>query len=107
MVLEEDNETRNRLSLGCVIPTNSRAVPSQITERNRKDKLYNSIVAYLDKRELFWMSDEIHLYGNNLVKLLCDVLWYIDGHHSTLTSRGFQIPNSFAGFNVPELYNVM
>ena len=32
VVLEEDNETRNRLSLGCVIPTNSRAVPSQITE---------------------------------------------------------------------------
>ena len=58
MVLEEDNETRNRLSLGCVIPTNSCAVPSQITERNRKDKLYNSFSG-------------CQMYGNNLVSSCC------------------------------------
>ena len=33
-------------------------------------------------------------------------MWYIDGHHSTISSHGYQIPacfTNFQGFNAPEL----
>ncbi len=55
--------------------------PSKICERNNKDKLFNALVDYLDGHDLFWMADEVDSFGVNFVKSLCDVLWYIDGHH--------------------------
>ena len=40
------------------------------------------------------------------MKSLCETLWYIDGHHSTISDRGYQIPTcfkEFQGYNTPEL----
>jgi len=48
----------------------------------------------------------LNLSGTNFVMSLCEVLWYIDGHHSTISSCGYQIPayfKDFQGFNAPEL----
>ena len=56
--------------------------------------------------KLYWNSNEVHLSGTNFLKSLCEVLWYIDGHHSAISSRGYQIPacfTNFQGFNAPEL----
>ena len=81
-------------------------VPSCIEERNKKDKLYNSIIQYLEKEGLYWKSDEVISSGTNFVKSLCEILWYIDGHHSTISDRGYQIPacfKEFQGYNTPEL----
>ena len=80
--------------------------PSFIQERNKKDKLYNAIVDCLKQKCLQWRSDEVDTLGVNFVKSLTEVLWYIDGHHATFSSRGYHIPSSFAtfqGYNVPEL----
>ena len=80
--------------------------PSLTQERTRKDKLYNAVVENLKNRGLQWRSDEVESSGVNFVKSLTEVLWYIDGHHATFSSRGYQIPPCFAdfqGFNIPEV----
>ncbi len=80
--------------------------PSLTQERNRKDKLYNAVIENLKSRGLQWRSDEVESIGVNFVKSFTEVLWYIDGHHATFSSRGYQIPPCFAdlqGFNVPEV----
>ena len=44
--------------------------------------------------------------GKQLVRTLCNVLWYIDGRHDTFSSRFCNIPDIFSqfqGFNRPEL----
>ena len=51
-------------------------------------------------------SDEVESIGANSVKSLTEVLWYIDSHHATFCSCGYQIPPCFAnfqGYNVPEV----
>ena len=80
-------------------------VPPQVTERNQKDRLYNCLQAYCEKCELCWKAGEVKTLGVNFLHSLCDVLWYIDGHHHIFSCRGFPIPNcfdQFQGFNVPE-----
>ena len=80
--------------------------PSLTQEHTRKDKLYNAVVENLKNRGLQWRSDEVESSGVNFVKSLTEVLWYIDGHHATFSSRGYQIPSCFAdfqGFNIPEV----
>ena len=57
--------------------------PSKTVERNNKDKLFNTLIDYLENHGLFWRADEVDLLGVNFVKSLCEVLWYIDGHHDT------------------------
>ena len=45
-------------------------------------------------------------YGKPFISDLCNVLWYVDGHHEVLASRSCPIPSlfkSFVGFNKPEL----
>ena len=81
-------------------------VPSCIQKRNKKDKLYNEIIYYLELKKLHWNSNEVNSSGTNFVKSLCEVLWYIDGNQSTISARGYQIPacfKDFQGFNAPEL----
>ena len=78
-----------------------------ISERNRKDKLYNSIVHYLTSKGLkFNHASELKTSGVNLVRLLCRTFWHIDGHHHVFRSRSLPIPSTFecfVNFNVPEL----
>ena len=80
--------------------------PSLTQERNKKDKLYNAVVENVKHHGLQWRSDEVESIDVNFVKSLTEVLWYIDGHHDSFSSRGHQIPSYFSefqGFNVPEL----
>ena len=45
-------------------------------------------------------------YGVPFLKKLCDVLWYIDGHHDTINEKA-TIPDVFSrfqGYNCPEKY---
>ena len=40
------------------------------------------------------------------MKSLCEILWYIDGHHLTISDHGYQILacfEEFQGYNTPEL----
>ena len=51
-----------------------------ITERNRKDKLYNDIISFMTSKGLKFNADDVDTFGTKLVWLLCQIFWYIDGH---------------------------
>lgn len=81
-------------------------IPTRIDERNRKDELFNVLLAHLEKHNLCWRSDEVDSIGVNFVKSHCEALWYIDGHHTVLAARSCPIPEPFTefeGFNPPEV----
>ena len=57
-----------------------------ISKRNRKDKLYNSIVHYLTSKGLkFNHASELKTSG------VCRTFWHIDGHHHVFRSRSLQL----------------
>ena len=84
---------------------NSKSLPPLVTTtRNRKDELYNSVIQQLSENGLGW--HEPLKYGKPFVSDLCDLLWFIDGHHAVFLSRSCPIPavfSKFVGFNCPEL----
>ena len=64
----------------------------------------NDLIEYLDQSKLYFTS-EADTLGANLVQALCDLLWYIDGHHDTLKQQQCPIPkvfSTFIGYNIPE-----
>ena len=66
--------------------------------------MFNDLVSLFEERNWKW-SDGGSTHSKNVMFCLCDTLWYIDGHHSTLQGRPFPIPDPFSkfvGYNVPE-----
>ena len=84
---------------------NRKFLPPVLTStRNRKDELYNSVVQQLSVDGLGW--HEPLKYGKPFITDLCNLLWFIDGHHDVFRSRSCTIPtyfSKFVGFNRPEL----
>ena len=81
-----------------------RQLPLVVSEKTRKDKMFNVIVEFCLSNGLFW--DEPDRYGKPFLRDFCNTLWYIDGHHEVLASRSCSIPilfSSLSGFNKPEL----
>jgi hypothetical protein len=79
-------------------------LPIPLREKNRKDQMFNEILKTFLAMGLSWNDPE--LYGKPFIQDLCNLLWYIDGHHDVLASRSCQIPvffSRFVGFNKPEL----
>ena len=82
-----------------------RKLPQKKKEYNSKDRLYNSILDFLEERELAFSSNEVDHTGVNLVRTLQECLWYIDGRHAMIEHHSSPIPTTFSrfvGFNVPE-----
>ena len=80
-------------------------LPDLLPERNNKDKLFNAIIAFLEKNDFTWISKG-NLHGAPFVRALSSALWYIDGHHHTLKEAGCPVPEmftGFSGFNRPEI----
>lgn len=78
-------------------------VPKLVNERNKKDTLVNVIIAFCSDNGLTWQEPDE--YGKPFVTDLCNLLWYIDGHHDVFSSRSCSIPtlfSKFVGFNIPE-----
>ncbi len=76
----------------------SKLLPANIAEKNRKDKLYNAIITFLSENQLGgWREPD--KYGKPFVADLCNVLWFVDGHHMVFSSRSCAIPSLFSGFN--------
>ena len=68
----------------------SKSLPSNIiNEKNKKDKLYNAIIDFIAEKQLGWREPE--KYGKPFVSNLCNVLWFIDGHHEVFSSRSCPI----------------
>ena len=61
-------------------------LPFFVKERNNKDRLYNSVLRLLDRKELRRRSDTASTHSTRFVRTLTNVLWYIDGHHDILKS---------------------
>ena len=84
-----------------------RLPPSIEQPRNKKDELYNTLLGFLKKEQLCWTSLEVaHGVAACFVRILTDVLWFLDGHQSTLRERSCETPvvfDQFANFNRPEL----
>lgn len=79
-------------------------LPKQINGRTRKDELYNELVSCFSSMGVSWENPEQH--GKAFITDMCNVLWYLDGHHAVLSSRSCSIPSFFSrftGFNKPEL----
>ena len=80
--------------------------PERVPVRTKKDDLFNAIIDLLEQMNLTLTRNEANAGGKQLVKVLCNTLWYIDGRHDTFSARSFNIPDVFAqfqGFNRPEL----
>lgn len=81
-------------------------LPQRIPARTKKDDLYNAIIDLLEQMDLTLTSMEASGGGKQLVRALCNTLWYIDGRHETFSDRSFNIPDVFSqfqGYNRPEL----
>lgn len=82
-------------------------LPDLKSENNGKDRLYNSIIHYLDEHNLKWSASEVPSYGKNFLKSLTDLLWYIDGQHDRFNNQSCLIPKvfqDFQGYNCPEMH---
>jgi hypothetical protein len=102
---EQATGRRNAFEIMTAAAT-QKGVPQHRTARNRKDSLYNDMLSFCEKHELLWKVDEINTLGVSFVTRVCDVLWYIDGHHHVFASRGCPVPEMFIQFqtyNVPQL----
>lgn len=81
-------------------------LPSQFIVNNNKDKLKNDVISWLEKNKVGWSKDLAQTQGNKFVNILSNILWDIDGNHSTLASRGYGVPailTQFEGYNKPEM----
>ena len=79
-------------------------LPDRRNETNSKDRLYNSLLEYLDKHNLKWSASEVSSYGKKFLKALTDLLWYIDGQHDRFNCQSCIIPEVFQifqGYNRP------
>ena len=80
-------------------------LPSLVPEKTKKDKLFNDLVAFFDKKCWTWTGGgESH--GKHYISRLQSCLWYLDGHHQTLANRSHPLPDifkKFEGYNTPEL----
>ena len=81
------------------------AKPSdRAVERSQKWALQKDVLIWLEDKGLGWSRCTAESTGVKFVTALTDILWYLDGHLATLTSRGCPIPQAFqlfSGYNQP------
>ena len=85
--------------------TNSFALVKLIREKNKKDKLFNDLVTFFQSQSVFIKSNEVDS-AQKLITLLCNTLWYKDGHHHVFQERATSIPTvfrQFSNYNNPHL----
>ena len=100
----QKKETKNAFDLLMSARKND-SVPQKIDKpKDKKDELYNFILDYIV--ENCRVTQSIRNLTATFIEKLRDVLWYIDGHSSTMEIRSEnRIPSffeQFAGFNRPE-----
>ena len=66
------------------------SLPHLLSERTKKDRLFNDIVKMLDQKGLKFSSGQFDS-GKSYITTLTSALWYIDQHPSTLASRGCHV----------------
>ncbi len=77
-----------------------------VNVRNKKDQLYNDLINLFISHNALLEEDEVMPLGKELVKTMCNILWYVDGYHSVFAERAIPVPTlfrQFSGYNVPHL----
>ena len=86
----------------------TQTLPSSIAQPRNKEELHNAIIAFCQNENLTWTPSEVSGgVAHNTVRMLSDVLWYIDGQHTKLSERSCEVPviftnSQFTGYNNPE-----
>lgn len=81
-------------------------LPDKFSELNKRDKLKNDLIDWLQTSKVGWSYDQKSFLGKQFINTLSTALWEIDGNHKTLSDRGCPVPqqlSQFTGYNVPEL----
>ena len=78
-------------------------VPFSVPVKSNKDKLFNDLIQLMKELGVQWIDP--NAYATPFLKKLCEILWYIDGHHRILAEHAPNFPGLFSrfnGFNCPE-----
>ncbi len=78
-------------------------MPFSVPVKTSKDKLFNDLVGLVKELGVQWRDP--NAYATPFLKKLCETLWYIDGHHRTLSEHAPEVPSLFSrfnGYNCPE-----
>lgn len=73
-------------------------------ERSQKFALKRDILLWLQDKGLGWSRDAAESTGAQFVAALTEILWCLDGHSATFSSRACPIPPEFelfSGYNQP------
>ena len=62
-------------------------LPASLPVSKRKDKLYNDFLELLKEENMLFPPVEVDSVGKNLVKMMVECLWYLDGHYEKLKSN--------------------
>ena len=66
IIVSVDTECGLNTRHSILTPTPNHPIPLKSVERNRKNKLYNKLVAYFENNSLYWMPDEVILWDLTL-----------------------------------------
>ena len=67
-------------------------LPQPLVIKNKLDQLTNDLRSLFESKGFVWKADEVHGgTASKTLQVLRDVLWYIDGSHSTLHERSCHI----------------
>ena len=80
-------------------------IPCLKLENNQKDKQYNSVISFLQGRELAWRASEMESHGKSFVKALSDLMWYIDDTILHLMNKNVQFLQYLRCFTVQLYWN--
>ena len=90
---------QERLQVG----DNGLPFPEQV--KDSRDRLYNDLLGLMREMGVSWNAPLV--YGVPFMKKLRDCLWYVDGHHDTISEKAPKLPQLFArfmGYNCPEAH---
>ena len=93
------NASQRRLQIG------DNGLPFPEAVKDGRDRLYNDLLGLMRDMGVSWNTPLA--YGVPFLKRLRDSLWYIDGHHDTITEKAPKMPEVFArftGYNRPEAH---
>ena len=65
-----------------------------VNERTKKHRLFSNIAKFLTSSSANFTESKIPM-GKQLVNLLRDIFWHIDGHHHVFDQRSLPIPPIF------------
>jgi hypothetical protein len=65
-------------------------VPFTISVKTNKDKLFIDLVPLMKELGVKWLYP--NAFAKPFLKKLCEILWYLDGHHSTLSEHAPKVP---------------